>query len=56
MAHTHTSNLLSGVYYVQMPPGSSPIIFHDPRGPLTPFDNTLKIQPEVGFRLSSLSL
>ncbi len=29
--HTHPNNLLSGVYYVKIPPGSGKIVFEDPR-------------------------
>jgi len=30
-AHTHPNSLLSGVFYLQVPPGSAPIVFDDPR-------------------------
>lgn len=30
-AHSHPNNFLSGVYYVQTPPGTDTINFHDPR-------------------------
>jgi len=29
--HNHTGYLISGTYYVDMPPGTSPILFHNPR-------------------------
>lgn len=29
--HCHPRSFLSGAYYIQVPPGSSPICFHDPR-------------------------
>jgi len=29
--HSHPNNFLSGVYYVQVPPGADTINFHDPR-------------------------
>lgn len=29
--HTHPNNLLSGVYYAKIPPGSGKIVFSDPR-------------------------
>jgi uncharacterized protein (TIGR02466 family) len=29
--HTHANNDLSGIIYLQTPPGSGPIIFHDPK-------------------------
>lgn len=29
--HRHPNNFLSGVYYVQVPPGADSILFHDPR-------------------------
>lgn len=29
--HSHPNNLLSGVYYVKIPPGSGKIVFEDPR-------------------------
>jgi uncharacterized protein (TIGR02466 family) len=28
--HCHTNSVISGVYYVKAPPGSSPIMFHSP--------------------------
>jgi len=28
--HCHTNNVISGVYYVKAPPGSSPLTFHSP--------------------------
>ena len=34
---------LSGAYYVNAPPGSGDIVFHDPRGALPPFEHTLSI-------------
>lgn len=52
LAHTHPDNLLSGVYYVQLPVDCGPIIFRDPRGPLPPFDQTFKIVPQVTDCLS----
>ena len=30
-SHLHTNAVLSGVYYVTVPPGSGPIVFEDPR-------------------------
>jgi uncharacterized protein (TIGR02466 family) len=30
-AHTHPGSILSGVYYIQAPTGSSPLVLHDPR-------------------------
>jgi uncharacterized protein (TIGR02466 family) len=30
-SHTHPNSLLSGVFYLQVPEGSSPIVFDDPR-------------------------
>eukprot|EP00048_Salpingoeca_helianthica_P004217 m.74782 g.74782 ORF g.74782 m.74782 type:complete len:165 (+) comp13107_c0_seq2:585-1079(+) len=48
LAHTHPTNVVSGVYYVATPPTSGPILFHDPRGPLPPFDNTITIEPQAG--------
>ncbi|MFQ5776026.1 MAG: 2OG-Fe(II) oxygenase family protein [Kiloniellaceae bacterium] len=34
-AHNHPNNYLSGVYYVQVPPGVDAIQFHDPRPHVT---------------------
>jgi uncharacterized protein (TIGR02466 family) len=30
-SHTHPNNFLSGVYYVQVPPGGHSIVFQDPK-------------------------
>lgn len=46
--HTHPNNLVSGVFYLSIPPGSGKIIFYDPRGPLPPFDDTYEIVPRPG--------
>ncbi|KJE97532.1 hypothetical protein CAOG_007373 [Capsaspora owczarzaki ATCC 30864] len=48
MPHSHPHELLSGVFYVKMPGNAGKIIFSDPRGPLTPFDNTIAIEPREG--------
>ena len=32
--HIHTNSVLSGTYYVAVPPGAGPIVFEDPRLPL----------------------
>ena len=39
---------LSGAYYVNAPPGSGDIVFHDPRGALPPFEHTLRYPAQVG--------
>ncbi|MEI9937903.1 MAG: 2OG-Fe(II) oxygenase family protein [Pseudomonadota bacterium] len=31
LRHCHPRSFLSGAYYIKVPPGSSPICFHDPR-------------------------
>ncbi len=57
--HKHPNNLLSGVYYVQVPPGSGDIVFVDPRPQSgiiipavrerTPFNSfKQRITPEAG--------
>eukprot|EP00047_Mylnosiga_fluctuans_P006079 m.244697 g.244697 ORF g.244697 m.244697 type:complete len:301 (-) comp14500_c0_seq1:100-1002(-) len=48
LAHTHPNNVLSAVYYVQVPTDAGPLIFFDPRGPLPPFDGTITIHPKAG--------
>ncbi|HTQ07434.1 MAG TPA: TIGR02466 family protein [Polyangiaceae bacterium] len=46
--HCHPRSFLSGAYYVKVPPGSSPLCFHDPR-PVklyaTPSSPNFKITP-----------
>ncbi|HXJ20675.1 MAG TPA: TIGR02466 family protein [Polyangia bacterium] len=46
--HCHPGSFLSGAYYVKVPPGSSPLCFHDPR-PVrvhaTPASPAFKITP-----------
>jgi hypothetical protein len=44
----HADSLMSALFYVHMPPGGAPIVFHDPRGPYPPFDNTFTIEPKHG--------
>lgn len=46
--HTHPESLLSGILYLQTPPGSSPIIFTDPR----PFRNFIWM-PKTGESLTN---
>lgn len=46
--HTHPDSLISGVYYVSVPSGAGKIIFHDPRGPFVPFENTFELTPAEG--------
>ena len=46
--HTHPQNLVSGVFYVSVPPGSGKIVFYDPRGKFPPFDDTYDVYPEPG--------
>lgn len=46
--HSHPNELVSGVYYVRTPKDAGPIVFHDPRGPLPPFDNMITIRPKPG--------
>ncbi|MDX1574725.1 MAG: TIGR02466 family protein [Kiloniellales bacterium] len=47
-AHTHPNNLLSGVYYVQVPDGRDGLVFHEPR------PQALVISPKVK-KLSALT-
>ena len=47
MSHTHPDHMVSGVYYVAVPPQAGGIIFSDPRGRFPPFDETLTITPKV---------
>jgi uncharacterized protein (TIGR02466 family) len=48
LRHCHPRSFLSGAYYVKVPPGSSPICFHDPR-PVklhaTPASANFKVTP-----------
>jgi uncharacterized protein (TIGR02466 family) len=37
--HCHPNSILSGVFYLEVPKGSSPIIFHDPR----PFRDSMQL-------------
>jgi len=46
--HSHGEQLLSGVYYVKVPPSAGVITFHDPRGAGPPFNRMLHIQPRQG--------
>eukprot|EP00051_Salpingoeca_urceolata_P018759 m.266296 g.266296 ORF g.266296 m.266296 type:complete len:280 (+) comp19274_c0_seq5:196-1035(+) len=46
--HTHPDNMVSGVYYLQVPEDAGPIVFEDPRGGLPPFDDTEVIHPKEG--------
>lgn len=46
--HHHKDSLVSAVLYLDVPPGSGDIVFHDPRGSLPPFGKTLRIPPRVG--------
>jgi uncharacterized protein (TIGR02466 family) len=48
MSHTHPDHMVSGVYYVAVPPQAGGIIFSDPRGRFPPFDETLTITPKAG--------
>eukprot|EP00039_Didymoeca_costata_P001054 m.49282 g.49282 ORF g.49282 m.49282 type:complete len:311 (+) comp10607_c1_seq1:244-1176(+) len=48
LSHTHPDHMISGVYYVNVPPDSGPLIFSDPRGVHPPFDGTLTIKPKAG--------
>lgn len=47
-AHLHEDSLVSGVYYLKLPPNSGPIAFYDARGPHPPFDNDLSVNPRHG--------
>ena len=60
--HTHPNSVLSGIIYLQVPEGSSPIIFYDPKGRMKyivretvfPTDsnlNQIHIQPKKGMIL-----
>lgn len=46
--HNHGEILLSGVYYVRVPPGAGDLQLHDPRGPHGPFQTRLSLQPRAG--------
>ena len=59
--HAHFDAALSAVYYISVPPGAPPIIFHDPRGlspypalhmphsvPAPPFSNKFVHYPSEG--------
>jgi len=46
--HNHGEEILSGVYYVSVPPGSGQLEFHDPRGPHAPFQNKIAVHPREG--------
>jgi hypothetical protein len=46
--HHHKNSVLSGVFYVSVPPTSGNLVFYDPRGALPPFGKTLEIPPETG--------
>lgn len=49
LTHTHPNSLVSGVYYVEIPKDNyGMLLLEDPRGPLPPFDNRIKIQPKEG--------
>ena len=48
LSHTHPDHMVSGVYYVSVPPQAGGIIFSDPRGRFPPFDETLTITPKAG--------
>ena len=47
LSHTHPDHMVSGVYYVSVPPQAGGIIFSDPRGRFPPFDETLTITPKA---------
>eukprot|EP01033_Poteriospumella_lacustris_P014078 gene14078-10057_t len=47
-AHHHVHSAVSGVLYINTPPGSGDLVFFDPRGPLPPFGKTLHIRPQAG--------
>lgn len=48
--HVHSDSTLSIVYYVEMPPPSAggALRLYDPRGPRTPFDGNVELQPGEG--------
>ncbi len=46
--HHHKDSLLSGILYIDTPPGSGAVVFADPRGSLPPFGTTLQIEPKPG--------
>eukprot|EP00035_Acanthoeca_spectabilis_P003588 m.94230 g.94230 ORF g.94230 m.94230 type:complete len:309 (-) comp12220_c0_seq1:2131-3057(-) len=49
MRHSHPDNLVSGVYYVQLPADAGPIVLEDPRGSgHPPFDDKLYYTPVEG--------
>lgn len=47
-AHLHPGSVLSGVYYVKVPPGSGEISFFDPRGERPPFGTRYSVMPCEG--------
>jgi len=48
-AHTHPGCVVSGVYYIKMPPHGGRIVFDDPRGNgRAPFDSILPFNPREG--------
>ena len=48
LLHIHKDALLSGCYYVSVPPGAGELIFEDPRGALPPFGNRIVHSPSAG--------
>ena len=48
LPHTHAQSVVSGVMYLQVPPGSGAFMVEDPRGPLPPFSNRYMVQPAAG--------
>jgi hypothetical protein len=47
-AHHHGEDIMSGVFYVQIPEGSGKISFYDPRGIHSPFVNRINVMPRPG--------
>lgn len=47
-SHVHRHTDVSGTYYLDAPPGAGELVFHDPRGPLPPFQHTVAVQPRTG--------
>jgi uncharacterized protein (TIGR02466 family) len=49
LRHAHPKNIVSGVYYVKVPPKSGSIMFEDPRGVgVEPYDNRFVVHPKEG--------
>eukprot|EP00750_Incisomonas_marina_P020785 INCI4087.1.p1 GENE.INCI4087.1~~INCI4087.1.p1 ORF type:complete len:311 (+),score=57.37 INCI4087.1:212-1144(+) len=48
LPHVHEDSMVSGVFYLTVPPGAGDLVLEDPRGMVPPFGNRVIHSPKVG--------